>query len=219
MNGSGNGSDPFRAPRQTMVRRQLRERGIGDERVLEAMEAIPRHMFVPPELAEQAYADHPLPIGCGATLSQPFIVAFMTQALAPRAGDRVLEIGSGSGYQTAILARLAARVYAVEIHPELVAAAQSRLEALGLAGKVEMRAGNGRDGWPEQAPFDGILIAACMEQPPTQLTPQLTEGGHMIYPQAMKPNADEDQNLWLARRVAGRLETRWMGYCRFVPLV
>lgn len=202
-----------------MVRRQLRDRGIGDARVLAAMAEIPRHRFVPPALAGEAYADHPLPIRGGATVSQPYIVAYMTQALAPKATDRVLEIGSGSGYQTAVLAKLVARVYAVEIQPELAAEAQQRMEELGMAAKVEMRVSNGRDGWPDQAPFDGILVAACVQRLPAELLAQLAEGGCIVYPQADDPKRDQDQNLWLARKTAGQPETRWLGYCRFVPLL
>ena len=219
MQPAGDGHDRFDEARRQMVDEQLRRRGISDERVLAAMQAIPRHIFAPPDLAAEAYEDHPLPIAGGATVSQPYIVGLMTQALALRKEDRVLEIGSGSGYQTAILAQLAARVFAIELHAPHVAEAQARLHALGLAEKVEMRAGDGRGGWREQAPFDAILAAACFDRVPGELLAQLAEGGRIVYPQAPAPSRDEDQDLWLGRKSGGRLHTTWLGACRFVPLL
>src|SRR5437879_11163132 len=152
-----------------MVARQLAGRGIRDSRVLAAMAWAPREWFLPPHLSGSAYEDAPLPIGSGQTISQPLIVALMTEALAPRRRDAVLEIGTGSGYQTAILARLARRVYTIERLPDLLVEAEDRFRRLGLTN-IETRLGDGASGWPERAPFQGIMVTAAAPSVPTPLT-------------------------------------------------
>ncbi|PYI92872.1 MAG: protein-L-isoaspartate O-methyltransferase [Verrucomicrobia bacterium] len=164
-----------------MVERQLRPRGIDDARVLRVMAKVPRESFVAKELRARAYEDHPLPIGYGQTISQPFIVAFMTQELKPKATDRVLEIGTGSGYQAAILAELVAEVYTIEIVKPLAQSAEVRLRELGYKN-VHVKAGDGYKGWPEHAPFDAIIVTAAPDHVPQPLVEQLKEGGRMIIP-------------------------------------
>ena len=164
-----------------MVLKQIVSRGVKDERVLDAMRTVPRHLFVPASEAAQAYEDHPLAIGSGQTISQPYIVAFMTEQLRLTGKERVLEIGTGSGYQTAVLSKLAAKVYSIEIRPELAAQAEVRLRAQGVTN-VEVRAADGYRGWPEAAPFDGILVTAAPEKIPPPLVDQLAMGGRMIIP-------------------------------------
>jgi protein-L-isoaspartate(D-aspartate) O-methyltransferase len=203
-----------RPERRLMVSRQIAARGIRDPRTLAAMAAVPRHAFVPLTLADAAHDDAPLPVGCGQTISQPYMVALMTAALVPRHADRVLEIGTGSGYQTAILAHLVRRVYTVERLPELAEGARRRLAALGL-GNVEFRVGDGSLGWPEEAPFDGILVTAAAPGIPEPLTAQLAMGGRIAVPVG---------DLALQELVVGVLSpdglvTREAGACRFVPLI
>jgi protein-L-isoaspartate(D-aspartate) O-methyltransferase len=203
-----------RAERRRMVTQQIAARGVRDRRTLAAMVAIPRHCFVPPTLADAAHDDAPLPVGHGQTISQPFMVALMTAALAPRRRDRVLEIGTGSGYQTAILAHLVRRVYTIERLPALAEAARRRLADLGLAN-VEYRVGDGSMGWPEAAPFDGILVTAATPAIPEPLAAQLALGGRIAVPVG---------DLALQELVVGvqspdGLVTRDAGACRFVPLI
>src|SRR5256885_12497246 len=164
-----------------MVARQLAGRGIRDCRVLAAMACVPREWFLPPHLASAAYEDAPLPIGSGQTISQPLIVALMTEALAPRRRDRVLEIGTGSGYQTAILARLAGRVYTIERLPDLLVEAEERFRRLGLTN-IETRLGDGAAGWPEGGPFHGVIVTAAAARLPTPLTGQLPPRGRLVIP-------------------------------------
>lgn len=171
----------MRARRQEMVRRDILARGVRDARVLEAMRSVPRHLFVPAALQSQAYDDNPLPIGEGQTISQPYIVALMTELLAPAAGQRILEIGTGSGYQAAVLSPLVAEVYTLEIKPGLSRQAASRLAQLGYAN-VRARQGDGYFGWAEAAPFDGILITAAVDHIPPPLLGQLRDGGRMVLP-------------------------------------
>lgn len=197
-----------------MVERQLRERGIGSRRVLEAMLAVPRHEFVPASWRAAAYADQPLPIGFGQTISQPLIVAAMTEALAVSDTDRVLEIGTGSGYQTAVLARLASDICTVEYRPELAAAARMRLEQMGCRN-VRVRQGDGGLGWPEAAPFDAILVTAAGPVPPPPLIEQLAEGGRLVIPVGGR----QSQELICMQKRGGRIEPRHLHDCRFVPLV
>ncbi|MFN2443690.1 MAG: protein-L-isoaspartate(D-aspartate) O-methyltransferase, partial [Thermoanaerobaculia bacterium] len=173
--------DPFVRARQQMVSDQLVARGIGDPDVLEAMRKVPRHRFVPQEVAAQAYEDQPLPIGFDQTISQPFIVAYMTQALDLVPSDRVLEIGSGSGYQAAILAEIVNEVFTIEIVPELAERSRSSLEQLGY-GNVMVREGDGYRGWPERAPFDGIIVTAAPTYIPKTLIDQLAINGRLIIP-------------------------------------
>jgi len=174
-------SDVNELKRLEMVERQIAGRGVKDPRVLEAMRRIQRHLFVPAAEEAHAYEDRPLPIGSGQTISQPYIVAFMTEQLRLTGTETVLEIGTGSGYQTAVLAALAKKVYSVEIRPELAQEAADRLKRLGITN-VEVRAADGYRGWPEHAPFDGILVTAAPERVPPPLLEQLASGGRMVIP-------------------------------------
>lgn len=205
--------DPYALARQRMVER-LRHKGIRDERVLTAMATVPRHLFVEEALWHRAYEDHALPIGYGQTISQPYMVALMTELLRVQPGERVLEIGAGSGYQTAILAVLGAEVYAVERIPELAQRAQARLEALGMTTAV-VRASDGTLGWPEAAPFDAILVAAGSPAIPQPLVDQLVVGGRLVI-----PVGDETQQD-LVRLWKGETENRieYHGGCIFVKLI
>jgi len=193
---------------------ELRALGIRDERVLSAMARVPRHLFVPPELVPYAYEDRPLPIGAGQTISQPYIVALSTQALELSLQDRVLEIGTGSGYQAAVLAELAGEVYTVERLPELSQAARERLERLGYRN-LHFRVGDGTKGWPDEAPFDAILVTAAAPKVPQSLVEQLAEGGRLVIPIGGR----ESQDLWLMRRRTRRLEKVYLCPCTFVPLI
>jgi protein-L-isoaspartate(D-aspartate) O-methyltransferase len=206
--------DEARAIRHAMVEEQIRRRGIRDRRVLAALASVPRHRFVPPSLAHGAHDDAPLPIGCGQTISQPYMVALMTAALAPRRTHRVLEIGTGSGYQTAVLAHLVRRVYTVERLAELSAAAEERLMALGYRN-VEYRVGDGTEGWPEVAPFDGIVVTAAAPAIPKPLLAQLAPGGRIVVPVGDRSL----QILTIAERGAGGYRRWTEGACRFVPLI
>ncbi len=174
-------SDHWQRQRQEMVRAQLRGRDITDEAVLAVMGQVPRHLFVPEAERLRAYADHPLPIGLRQTISQPYIVAFMTQALGVEEGDRVLEIGTGSGYQAAVLSRLAAEVYTIEILRPLAERAREQLAEVGC-DNVQVRAGDGYFGWPERAPFDGIMVTAAPDHVPPRLVEQLAPGGRLVMP-------------------------------------
>jgi len=171
----------FEHARRLMVTEQIVARGVTDPSVVRAMSTVPRHEFVPPTHAEEAYADRPLPIGSGQTISQPYIVALMTELLDPEPEDRLLEVGTGSGYQAAVAASVAARVYSIELVPELAATATERLVQLGF-DNVEVRVGDGYLGWPEHAPFDGILVTAGADHVPRPLVDQLAPGGRMIIP-------------------------------------
>jgi protein-L-isoaspartate(D-aspartate) O-methyltransferase len=191
--------------------------GIRDGRVLAAFEQVPRQLFVPPELRADAEADRPLPIGCGQTISQPYVVAAMTEAAELRGGERVLDVGTGSGYQTALLALLAREVFSIEIVAELASrAAGVLLETLGLRN-VRLRVGDGRAGWPEAAPFDAILVTAAPTSVPPALVEQLAPGGRLVLPVGPDP---ESQRLVLVRRGSDGVTTftDLMGV-RFVPLI
>jgi protein-L-isoaspartate(D-aspartate) O-methyltransferase len=183
--------------------------------VLQAMRKVERHRFVPPELAAQAYGDHPLPIGHGQTISQPFIVALMTELLAPRAGDVMLEVGTGSGYQAAVLAECVAQVHTIEIVAPLGERARALLAQLGYRN-VEVRVGDGYRGWPEAAPFDGIVVTAAPEQVPQPLIDQLKPGGRMVVP--VGPQATGQDLLLITKAADGRTVTRRTLPVRFVPL-
>ena len=206
--------DPFQARRETMVRQQIAERGLRDERVLDAMRNVPRHEFVPESFRQDAYEDHPLPIGEEQTISQPYIVAVMLEYLALQATDRVLEVGSGSGYVTALLSLLSAEVYSVQRHAQLAASAESTLHRLGYRN-VKIKVGDGRQGWAEYAPFDAILVSAATAEMPPTLFAQLREGGRMMAPIGPPSN----QELELIRKVSGQPAFRILEGCRFVPLV
>ena len=177
---SDNG-DPYAEPRRLMVERQMAARDISDPRVLEAMGQVPRHLFVPEELRDQAYEDHPLPIGLNQTISQPYIVALMTQLARPTAESRALEIGVGSGYQSAVLAEVCKQVHGVEILSTLAEQADRRLKELGYRNVV-VRCGDGYQGWPELAPFDIILVTAAPQKVPQPLIDQLAPGGRLVIP-------------------------------------
>jgi protein-L-isoaspartate(D-aspartate) O-methyltransferase len=197
-----------------MVRTQLEERGIRDQRVLGAMFEVPRHEFVPEEFQAEAYEDHPLPIGFGQTISQPYIVAVMLQHLALQPSDRALEVGAGSGYATALLSRLCAEVYSVERHRELADAAQSTIKRLGYSN-VTIKVADGSQGLPESAPFDAILVSAATPAMPPALFVQLREGGRLVVPVGFSMS----QQLQLIRKVGGGVEVRELEGCRFVPLI
>jgi protein-L-isoaspartate(D-aspartate) O-methyltransferase len=199
-----------------MVASQLRLRGVADERVLRAMGTIPRELFVPEAHRGTAYADEALPIPAGQTISQPYMVARMTELLDPRPGDRVLEIGTGSGYQTAILAILGAAIISIERQPELAVTARERLARLGLAGAVDIRVGDGSIGDPAGAPFDGIVVTAAAPSVPTALREQLSPaGGRLVIPVGDR----QRQDLMLVVRQGDEWRDRNEGPCIFVPLV
>lgn len=196
-----------------MVEKQLKMRGIDNPSVLSAMEKVPRHFFIPEYLRKRAYDDTPLPIGHGQTISQPFIVAFMSQAIDIKSGQRVLEIGTGSGYQAAILAEMIDKVYTIEIIPELAKKAAERFSRLNYM-TIQARQGDGYHGWPEAAPFDAILVTAAAEFIPPPLIRQLKEGGKMLIPVG---SPFLTQNLLLVTKRKGTVTTRSLMPVRFVP--
>jgi protein-L-isoaspartate(D-aspartate) O-methyltransferase len=205
-------ADPYAEARERMVAEQLVARGVTDAKVLEAMRAVPRHRFVPPEWRELAHRDHPLPIGFDQTISQPFVVAFMTAALSLRGGERVLEVGTGSGYQAAVLGEIAREVWTIEIVEPLARQAESVLEELGY-DNVHVRAGDGYRGWPEAAPFDAIIVTAAPEEVPQPLLDQLAPNGRLV-----APVGGDDQELVLISRGPGGLERKTLLPVRFVPM-
>lgn len=196
-----------------MVEEQIRARGINDPAVLRAMLTVPRHRFVPPELRDQAYADHPLPIGFGQTISQPYIVALMTQELDLEPGDKVLEIGTGSGYQAAVLAEITDQVYSVEIIPQLAERAARTLRETGYT-QVKTRNADGYYGWEEYAPYDAIIVTAAPDHIPRPLIQQLKDGGRLVIP--VGPPGGY-QTLWRITKRGDTLETKNLGGVRFVP--
>lgn len=206
--------DEFAATRHAMVETQLRRRGIADKKVLDAMDAVPRHEFVPVDFRNRAYEDSPLPIGEGQTISQPYIVASMTTALHLSGLERVLEIGAGCGYQAAVLSRLAKQVYTVECRGGLATAAAQRLSRLGYRN-VHVHCGDGTLGLPECAPFDAILVAAAAHSVPPPLLAQLGEDGRLIIP----IGDAENQELQIIERRGSTFQTKTLEGCRFVPLV
>lgn len=208
--------DEYQSLRHRMVDHQLTAPGrdISNPRVLDVMRAIPRHEFVPEESRDRAYADSALPIGHGQTISQPFIVAFMTQALDPRPGDRVLEIGTGSGYQAAVLSPLVHEVRTIEIVPELAARARATLDRLGY-DNVHVKSGDGFSGWPEHAPFDAIIVTCAPEDIPQPLVDQLRDGGRLVIP--VGPTGG-NQNIHLIEKNGDTLTTRKILPVRFVPM-
>jgi len=200
--------------RHKMVEQQLRPRGIKDKNVLSAMRRVPRHEFVPSGLSDIAYADGPLPIGESQTISQPYIVAAMSEALGVQPGMRVLEIGTGSGYQAAVLAEMGLQVYTVELVASLATEAKSRLRGMGYEA-IRFRCGDGTPGWPEKAPFDGIIVTAAPEGLPSSLGRQLAPGGNLVI-----PVGKFNQDLWVYRKDKdGSLSGRKLFAVRFVPLV
>ncbi len=206
--------DDFARQREMMVRHQLRARGIRDAGLLDAMGSVPRHLFVPPEYADQAYADGPLPIGSGQTISQPFMVAWMTEMLALTGQEKVLEVGTGSGYQAAILSLLAEKVFSVERSPELAAQARERLYRLAYLN-VEVIEGDGSEGYPQEAPYDGVIVTAGAPEIPPPLMEQLADGGRFVIP----VGGSGMQMLVLVRRQGEEFTSLDLGGCAFVPLV
>src|SRR6202521_2185207 len=202
------------AERRTMIETQIRKRGVSSARVLEAMAAVPRHKFVPFKCRHDAYADKPLPIGGGQTISQPYMVAAMTEALELTGSERVLEIGTGSGYQAAVLSLLAREVISIESHTSLALAAQERLVRLGFAN-VHVHNGDGSLGFADSAPYDAILITAAAPEIPPLLASQLRDGGCLVIP----VGSQENQELLQARKEGGVLHSRVLFDCRFVPLL
>ncbi len=184
--GCSSGEVVYDRLRESMVREQIEGRGISDQGVISAMKSVPRHLFVPEDYRGMAYIDSPLPIGSGQTISQPYIVSLMTVALNPEPSDRVLEIGTGSGYQAAVLAMLVDSVYTIEILPELASSSSALLDSLGY-GNVEVMAGDGYGGWPEKAPFDGIIVTAAAPRVPELLVEQLKIGGMLVIPEGGFP--------------------------------
>ncbi len=206
--------DEFTSARNYMVDTQIRVRGVTDTRVLAAMRRVPRHQFIPQHLWEQAYNDYPLPIGEDQTISQPYIVALMTEMLESRDTDRVLELGTGSGYQAAILAELVAAVYSIDRKAGLSARAERVLAELGYTN-VYLKVGDGTLGWPEEAPFDGILVTAGAPQVPRPLTEQLALNGRLVIP----VGDQYSQTLTLARHTKDGVKYEYHGGCRFVRLI
>lgn len=207
--------DPFLQKRLDLVTYGIQAMGVSDPDVLRAMRTVRRHEFVPAEYLDQAYANHPLPIGFGQTISQPYIVAWMTELLELQPGDKVLEIGTGSGYQAAVLAELGyVDVYSIEIVPELAASAAQRLKDLGY-GRVVTKQGDGYYGWPEYAPFDAIIVTAAPDHVPAPLVAQLAEGGRLVIP--IGPPGGY-QSLWRFVKEGGELRAYDMGGVIFVPL-
>ncbi len=202
----------FARAREEMVATQIASRGVRDARTLAAMRKVARHLFVPPALAKQAYEDYPLSIGHGQTISQPYIVGFMTEALGLAGGETVLEVGTGSGYQAAVLAEIAARVHTIEIVAPLAEEAAALLKRLGYAN-VLVRAGDGYQGWPEAAPFDAIIVTAAAPRVPEPLKQQLKDGGRLIL-----PLGDDSQELVVVTRRGDRFEEKRVLPVRFVPM-
>jgi len=207
-------ADALVTARLTMVETQIRRRGVTSARVLEAMASVPRHEFVLAEFQHEAYADKPLPIGEGQTISQPYMVAAMAEALELTGSERVLEVGAGSGYQAAVLSLLARDVITVESHTSLALGAQERLTDLGYTN-VHVHNGDGSTGFPDAAPYDAILVTAAAPEIPPMLAGQLREGGRLVIPVGSR----ENQELVQARNENGVLKTRALFDCRFVPLL
>lgn len=208
-------AEDYQDARQAMVVLQLKRRGLTDPRVLAAMGQVPRHRFVPGGMSSMAYGDYPLPIGEGQTISQPYIVALMTEWAQLQPGDKVLEVGTGSGYQAAVLSEITPEVFSVEIRPDLAQKAAARLKSLGYS-RVRVKSGDGYLGWPEEAPFDAILVTAAAPRVPPALAEQLKEGGRLVIPLGDPAGA---QTLVRLRRVQGKLKEEASLPVRFVPLV
>ncbi len=206
-------ADKYEAMRQRMVRTQIMERGIDNPAVLGAMKKVPRHLFVTREYQDEAYNDYPLPIGYNQTISQPYIVAYMTDVLRPGSKMKALEVGTGSGYQAAVLAEIVDKVYTIEIVPELASESAERLKNLGYKN-ITCKFGDGYQGWKEYAPFDLIIVTAAAETIPQPLIDQLAENGRLVIPVG-KPNAVQELQLVVKRK--GKTETKRLTFVRFVP--
>jgi protein-L-isoaspartate(D-aspartate) O-methyltransferase len=213
-NGDRYATSDFESARRSMVTRQIRERGIQSARVLAAMESVPRHLFVPPDQIASAYTDEPLPIGEGQTISQPFMVAAMAEALGLEGEERVLEVGAGSGYQAAVLSLLAREVVAVEAQPSLANSARERMARLGYRN-VRIEQGDGSLGWPAAAPYGAILVTAAAPSVPPPLVEQLGNGGRLVVP----VGRSEQQELLRITKRDGETSQESLYACRFVPLV
>jgi protein-L-isoaspartate(D-aspartate) O-methyltransferase len=214
LTGIVHAADAFTARRQEMVKKDIESRGIKDKKVLDAMLKVPRHLFVDTTQIHRAYNDHPLPIGEGQTISQPYVVALMTEAVSLKGGERVLEIGTGSGYQAAVLAEIASEVFTIEIKKGLYEAVQDRLKGLGY-GNVQVKHGDGYYGWEERAPFDVIMITASANHIPPPLLAQLKEGGRLIIPLG---STVFYQTLTLVRKEKGKFPVKELGSVAFVPM-
>jgi protein-L-isoaspartate(D-aspartate) O-methyltransferase len=210
----GQDPDVYAKRRQRMVIEQLAGRDIVDRRVLKVLEKVPRHLFVLPAYRDQAYEDYPLPIEEGQTISQPYIVALMTQCLELKGGEKVLEIGTGSGYQAAVLAEIGARVFSIDINERLAAQAARTLRTLGY-DEVQVKCGDGYRGWPDEAPFDAIIVTCASPEVPPALAEQLREGGRLIIPLG---SARHFQTLMLLTKEGGRLQKKAISDVRFVPM-
>ena len=206
----------FRTRRLAMVERHIAREGIDDTATLRAMRDVPRHAFVPTDLRDQAYENHPLPIGLGQTISQPYIVGYMTELVRPRPGMRILEVGTGSGYQAAVLAATGAEVYSIEIFRALADSARARLSRLGYEN-VTVRHGDGHDGWPDAAPFDAILVTAAAGHIPPALTRQLEPGGRMVIPVGSVYGAQ--YLILVEKNDKGVVRTRTLLPVAFVPML
>ena len=206
-------TDKYQSARIRMVKTQISDRGISNTAVLEAMKKVPRHLFIPGEYEREAYEDYPLPIGYGQTISQPYIVAYMTDIVRPNAKKKALEIGTGSGYQAAVLAEIVEKVYTIEIVPELAKESSALLKKLGYKNIIG-KYGDGYKGWPEYAPFDIIIVTAAADHIPQPLIDQLAENGRLVIPVG-PPSAV--QELILVTRRNGKVEQRRMTFVRFVP--
>lgn len=208
--------DPYAGRREIMVRTQIEERGVRDPEVLRVLRSVPRHLFMPEAARPAAYEDHPVPIGYGQTISQPYIVGFMTELLAPARKHKVLEIGAGSGYQAAVLSALAGQVYSIEIVPELARSAAATLKKLGYEN-VTVRLGDGYKGWPEEAPFDRIILTAAPPEIPRTLLDQLRPGGRLVAPEGS--SVFGQQLVVVDKAPDGRLKKRSVLPVMFVPMV
>lgn len=206
-------NEGYEKQRQRMVVEQISRRGLNEPRLLSAMQTVPRHLFVPPEYRLSAYEDGPLPIGFGQTISQPYIVALMTNLLQLQGNERVLEVGTGSGYQAAILGKMAQEVHTIELLPELAESAAKRLAKLGMAN-VHIHVGDGSLGWPDNAPYAGILVAAAAPQAPPALLEQLADGGRLVIP--VGGQGFQELEVW--ERKGGRYESSSVLSVAFVPL-
>jgi len=207
--------DQFTTARDQMVRDQIVARGVSDSAVLSAMQKVPRHQFVSPELMRYAYDDNPLPIGSEQTISQPYIVAFMTELIKPQKGQKILEVGTGSGYQAAVLAEIVDSVYSIEILPELAESAERRLKQMGYRN-INVRCGDGYAGWPEASPFDAILVTAAAEEIPQPLIEQLKDGGVMVIPVGPMMSI---QALTVIKKQGRDIKKETVLPVRFVPLI
>lgn len=208
-------TDSYKSQREKMVETQIAQNGIKDELVLEAMKKVPRHLLVPEKIRSYAYSDMPLPIGEGQTISQPYMVALMTELIKPNKEMKVLEIGTGSGYQAAVLAEIVKDVYTIEIFEALGLRASRDLKSLGYEN-IHVKIGDGYKGWPEEAPFDAIIVTAAPPEIPQPLIDQLAEGGRMVIPVGQE---DKVQQLILGEKRKGKFKTRFISSVRFVPFL